>query len=137
MGIGFQITMPLATGLRVAFFEPHQPPTFPTAPNVIRALIKTSPNFVMVPSSIIKEWAQSKSDIEQLKKLDAVMYGGSPMTEEIGNYLVDNGVKLLVYNKLRKITFTNKFPIDPINMEQLKQDMSLHSLLNPTKTGNI
>ena len=91
----------------------------------------------MVPSSIIKEWAQSKSDIEQLKKLDAVMYGGSPMTEEIGNYLVDNGVKLLVYNKLRKITFTNKFPIDPINMEQLKQDMSLRSLLNPTETGNI
>lgn len=109
MAVIFQIAVPLTTGLQVGCFDVQSPPIFPTSTNIMHYLRQMHTNFVIAPASIIKEWSGDVDAIAILKRLDAVvslsafrdslthawqMFGGSPMSEEVGDYLVRQGVKL-------------------------------------------
>ncbi|TIB02509.1 hypothetical protein E3P96_02139 [Wallemia ichthyophaga] len=94
MGVIFQIAIPLTTGMQVGCFQVLSPPTFPTAANILRGVRDLHANLVIAPASVIADWSGDGEAVETLRNLDAVMFGGSPLSEDVGDALVRQGVKL-------------------------------------------
>ncbi|TIC15605.1 acetyl-CoA synthetase-like protein [Wallemia mellicola] len=95
MGCIFQIAIPFTTGLIVGCFDAQSPPVFPTSDNIMKGMkAMGNVNFVMAPASTLKDWSNDSQSVEVLQGMDAVMFGGSPMSEDVGNYLVRQGINL-------------------------------------------
>ena len=50
---------------------------------------------VILPPSIVENLTKSSAGLEQLCRLKYIYYGGGPLSPEIGDHLVDQGVTLL------------------------------------------
>lgn len=70
--------------------------------------VVTFEGFYSVPL-VLKFMAEDPNGIAALSKLKLVMFGGSPLSDEIGERLVDNGIRLVGHygtSELRRVAPT-------------------------------
>ncbi|THH31763.1 hypothetical protein EUX98_g2444 [Antrodiella citrinella] len=96
IGFFLQVYVPMTTGLPVAIYTPQSPapPILPNPLNVLELVKLLGCNGVLVMPSIIEIWTQSEESVAFLTTLQALMYGGGPLSAENGDKLVAAGVKL-------------------------------------------
>ncbi|KIJ09827.1 hypothetical protein PAXINDRAFT_17112 [Paxillus involutus ATCC 200175] len=97
-GLAFQLYVPIATLVTAVLYpprsatDPHAPPVIPTSDNVLATIRETGCKFLAIVPTFLEQWATSKGAVEELKKLDVVVYGGGPLPVKIGNALCAAGV---------------------------------------------
>ncbi|KIJ66073.1 hypothetical protein HYDPIDRAFT_27271 [Hydnomerulius pinastri MD-312] len=100
LGVGVQLYVPIACLVTTAVYpptameDPQTPPIIPTSNNIAEHLRKNRCNMLMIVPSILEQMADSPEAVEELKKLDFVVYGGGPLPEKIGNALHAEGVRV-------------------------------------------
>ncbi|KAF9238227.1 acetyl-CoA synthetase-like protein [Melanogaster broomeanus] len=82
----------LSAPRRVA--DPHVPPVIPSSDNVLDTLRRTKCNVLITVPTFVEQWATSKDAVEDLKKMDLVLFGGGPLPVPIGDALCAAGVPI-------------------------------------------
>ncbi|KZP06375.1 acetyl-CoA synthetase-like protein [Athelia psychrophila] len=98
-GLVIQLFAPLTSGNSTALYPPqslhdHQLPIVPTSDNILAHSKRTGVTFITTVPSFVELWAQT-GELEWMRSLDVLMYGGGPLTKKIGDALVHAGVKLI------------------------------------------
>ncbi|THG99107.1 hypothetical protein EW026_g3199 [Hermanssonia centrifuga] len=96
MGIGFQIIYPIVSGQSVSLFAPQYPapPVVPHPQNTLEVCKLTCSTALTVVPSFLETWAHSDTAIEYLRTLQAICFGGGPLSPKAGDKLVAAGVKI-------------------------------------------
>ncbi|KAG2366971.1 acetyl-CoA synthetase-like protein [Suillus spraguei] len=100
LGIYFQLFIPTGSLSSVSiypptsFLDPLATPVIPNSQNILKSILNTKSNALIVVPSFVEQWALSPSAIDVLKTLEYVAYGGGPLASKVGNALVDAGVKV-------------------------------------------
>ncbi|KIJ58231.1 hypothetical protein HYDPIDRAFT_34379 [Hydnomerulius pinastri MD-312] len=74
--------------------DPRAPPVIPTSDNILDGVRQTGCKFLMTVPSFIEQWSTSKDAVEELKKMDLIIYGGGPLPVKIGDALCAAGVPI-------------------------------------------
>ncbi|TCD61559.1 putative NRPS-like protein biosynthetic cluster [Steccherinum ochraceum] len=80
------------TGLELNNFRPQTPSPSITAAIVLEACTVTKSDRMLTVATFIEEWSREPESVERLKSLQGVIFGGAPLSKEVGNYLVSQGV---------------------------------------------
>lgn len=83
-----------ATGKKIIIFNPYIPLT---GPNVVEALKVTNPEQIYLVPYTLKLMAETPGGAEALANCQEVTYGGSSLSDEIGDKLVSSGVNIRSY----------------------------------------
>ncbi|KIP12187.1 hypothetical protein PHLGIDRAFT_62555 [Phlebiopsis gigantea 11061_1 CR5-6] len=96
MGLVLQIFYPLCTSRPVAVFTPQYPapPLTPNAKAVIEACKLTGCQGLVAPPSFIESWSRSQDDVDYLKTLTVLVFGGGPLSIPVGDRMASEGVPL-------------------------------------------
>ncbi|KAF8295666.1 acetyl-CoA synthetase-like protein [Clavulina sp. PMI_390] len=97
LGMFLQLFVPLASGVTIVLWElaPEGCPTpVSTADNTLRAIEASGCDATFVVPSFATQWSHNEEDVRILAKLDRVITGSGPLSDEIGEHLVNHGVKL-------------------------------------------
>ncbi|EKM50758.1 uncharacterized protein PHACADRAFT_153008 [Phanerochaete carnosa HHB-10118-sp] len=96
MGICVQLYYPLVSGLSVCLFAPRAPasPVVPTPRNTIEAAMAAKCTGILTVPAFVEAWARLKGDVEYLKTLKIVVFGGGPLPSKVGDELIVEGVNL-------------------------------------------
>ncbi|KAH9943386.1 acetyl-CoA synthetase-like protein [Epithele typhae] len=86
--------MAAITGAILTVFPPVTPPIFPTPDNVFEATMKTDSEYVMTAPLFIESWARDQEKVAYMTKMKAVMFGGAPLAQEVGDSLASLGISL-------------------------------------------
>ncbi|KAI0769291.1 acetyl-CoA synthetase-like protein [Trametes elegans] len=95
---------PLCTGAVMALFRPSSPPVISTPDTVWNAINASQsemavcvPAMIEAPTSILvlQAWARDPGNLAGLRRLDCLLYAGAPLHKEVGERLLDEGVKLV------------------------------------------
>ncbi|KAI0673258.1 acetyl-CoA synthetase-like protein [Trametes maxima] len=85
----------VTTGGVVAQFRPSTPPIVSTPDTVLQGLISTQCEIVICVPSMIEAWSRDPANVSHLKRLNSLFYAGAPLNTDIGEALLDAGVKLV------------------------------------------
>ncbi|THH29838.1 hypothetical protein EUX98_g4346 [Antrodiella citrinella] len=77
-------------------FIVHSSAVAPSPENTLNALAADKCDFAFCVPSLIETWVKRPEDIEKLKGMTGIIYGGGPLNKHAGDYLVDQGVE--IYN---------------------------------------
>ncbi|KAH7890602.1 putative nonribosomal peptide synthetase [Phlebopus sp. FC_14] len=94
-GLVFQLYVPIACLITAVVYPPctaPAQPVIPTTDNILHCVRQTNCNILMTVPTFLEQWANSESAIEELKKLELVLYGGGPLPVKIGDALCAAGV---------------------------------------------
>ncbi|KAG1835812.1 putative aminoadipate reductase [Suillus subalutaceus] len=100
LGIYLQLLVPIATLSSVSiypptsFLDPLATPVVPNSQNILKSVLKTKSDALVVVPAFLEQWAFSPSAVDILKTLEYVAYAGGPLAPKMGNALVNAGVKL-------------------------------------------
>ncbi|EKM50750.1 uncharacterized protein PHACADRAFT_153004 [Phanerochaete carnosa HHB-10118-sp] len=96
MGICVQLYYPLVSGLPVCLFAPRAPasPVVPTPRNTIEAAMAAGCTGILTIPAFVEAWARLKDDVEYLKTMKIVVFGGGPLPSKTGDELTAEGVNL-------------------------------------------
>ncbi|KAI0750819.1 acetyl-CoA synthetase-like protein [Daedaleopsis nitida] len=81
-------------GMVLTCFAPSSPPTFPTPENVFDGLVKTSSECVMAAPAFVEMWVRDPAKTMYMKRMKALLFGGAPLNQEVGNALASMGISL-------------------------------------------
>ncbi|THH32206.1 hypothetical protein EUX98_g1995 [Antrodiella citrinella] len=96
-GMGMSvIAWAASSGLTITNFKPRSPATSIAAESVIQSASATNSDIVFCVPMFVEEWARNPEDLERLRKMKGILFGGGPMSQQVGNFLTDSGVP--VYN---------------------------------------
>ncbi|GJE93533.1 acetyl-CoA synthetase-like protein [Phanerochaete sordida] len=96
-GMGIAQTGWTATaGLIVTAFKPQVPAVAPTPELVLQGALNTESDVIFCVPSFVEAWAKSPEDVDSLRQIMGVLYGGGPLSEAVGNSLVDQGVGVYI-----------------------------------------
>ncbi|KAJ3528806.1 hypothetical protein NMY22_g9265 [Coprinellus aureogranulatus] len=84
----------MTTGVILAHFAPKVPPHMPTPDSVFKCMQATSSNILFCVPAFLEDWALEKDKVAQLRNLDAIVFGGGPISSEAGNILHKEGCKV-------------------------------------------
>ncbi|KAH7886930.1 putative nonribosomal peptide synthetase [Phlebopus sp. FC_14] len=99
-GLVMQLYIPFASPLTAAVFPPRSQtdpraiPVIPTSDNIIENVIRTGSKILTVVPAFLEQWVTSPEAVQQLKKLDYVIFGGGPLPVKVGDALCAAGVTL-------------------------------------------
>ncbi|KAJ7067512.1 putative nonribosomal peptide synthetase [Mycena amicta] len=100
MGVFMQFASTIFLGLTACIYplastaeEYHVPPNA-TAENALENARRAGANGIMTVPAFLVEWAQREEDVEYLKSLNRVPFGGGPLPTRVGDFLMNRGVKL-------------------------------------------
>jgi thioester reductase-like protein/acyl-CoA synthetase (AMP-forming)/AMP-acid ligase II len=100
LGINFQLFVPIASLSSVSIYpptsllDPLAAPVIPNSQNILDSVLKTKSNAMIVVPAFLEQWAFSPSAVDVLKTLEYLAYGGGPLAPQMGNALVNAGVKI-------------------------------------------
>ncbi|KAL1938320.1 hypothetical protein VTO73DRAFT_11771 [Trametes versicolor] len=103
----------VCTGAVIAHFRPSSPPTIPTPDTLIRALSATECKMVICVPSMIEAWARDPAYVSELKKLTSLLYAGAALNKDVGEFLLDEGVKLVTGFGMTEIGALGRMGSDP------------------------
>ncbi|KAF8873111.1 acetyl-CoA synthetase-like protein [Infundibulicybe gibba] len=84
-----------SAGITMATFRPASPAIIPTPHAVLEGMVECRASFLICVPSFLEAWSKHLGDIDVLKGLAGVAYGGGPLDRIVGDTLVKYGVKLL------------------------------------------
>ncbi|EKM52277.1 uncharacterized protein PHACADRAFT_211549 [Phanerochaete carnosa HHB-10118-sp] len=82
----------VSSGYTAATLPPGPPYVIPTPEIVMDSFRDTKPTFVICVPSYLEAWSHTEEDIDVLKSLKAIGYGGGPLAKALGDALVTKGV---------------------------------------------
>ncbi|GJE98661.1 acetyl-CoA synthetase-like protein [Phanerochaete sordida] len=82
----------VSSGYTAATLPPGPPYFIPTPEIVMDSFRDTKPTFVIVVPSYLEAWSHAEEDIDVLRSLKAIGYGGAPLAKALGDSLVAKGV---------------------------------------------
>ncbi|CAK5275142.1 unnamed protein product [Mycena citricolor] len=101
MGCFTQILIPMLNNGTACILPPastateyHVPPNATSDLALHNAKITRADGILTVPAFIL-EWARSPEAVDYLKSLNMVAFGGGPLTLEVGDELIEQGVKVI------------------------------------------
>ncbi|KAJ7052219.1 putative aminoadipate reductase [Mycena amicta] len=119
MGSFTQFMSPIFLGLTACIYPPvstaeeYRAPANATPENALENAKKAGANGILTVPAFLLQWAQNEEDVEYLKSLNLVVFGGGPLPTRVGDYLVGQGVKLAqVYGGTEVGVTNNLFPRD-------------------------
>jgi acyl-coenzyme A synthetase/AMP-(fatty) acid ligase len=83
------------SGISLGVFPPCDPPVVPSPDNYLAGAIATKSDILFTVPRFLELWAVQEEDVRLLKTFTSVIFGGGPLGREIGQYLVDQGVKIV------------------------------------------
>ncbi|KIJ62360.1 hypothetical protein HYDPIDRAFT_114897 [Hydnomerulius pinastri MD-312] len=98
LGVVMQLYVPFSGVITAAiypprsFADPRVAPVIPTGDNILEALQETNSSVLVSVPAFLEEYGNSEKAIEELKKLDLVLFGGGPLPTKIGDKLCAAGV---------------------------------------------
>ncbi|KAF9238232.1 putative nonribosomal peptide synthetase, partial [Melanogaster broomeanus] len=99
-GVVMQLYVPIAYLATAAVYpprsatDPHTPPVIPSSDNVLENLRRTKCNVLITVPTFLEQWATSIDAVEELKKMDLVLFGGGPLPVQVGDALCAAGVPI-------------------------------------------
>ncbi|KAK0223926.1 acetyl-CoA synthetase-like protein [Armillaria fumosa] len=108
-GINF-INWLSTTGMILAVFPPSSPAVIPTFDAVFDGFVTTHAAYGFVPPIFLEEWCRDPLKVAHLKTLKGIVWGGAPLNPSVGNYLTNEGCKLLL---IYGIVFESNFTATP------------------------
>ncbi|KAJ7055851.1 putative aminoadipate reductase [Mycena amicta] len=104
MGVFTQLMSPIFVGMTACIYPPvsteeeYRVPGNATAESALENAKKARANGIMTVPAFLQEWAQKEDDVEYLKSLNLVAFGGGPLPTSVGDFLVGQGVNIgLIY----------------------------------------
>ncbi|KAF9235375.1 putative nonribosomal peptide synthetase [Melanogaster broomeanus] len=100
LGLAAQLYIPIASLVTAAIYpprsttDPHTPPVIPSSDNILDSLRQTKCNLLVTVPTFLEQWATSKDAVEELKKMDLVLFGGGPLPVKVGDALCAAGVPI-------------------------------------------
>ncbi|GJE96032.1 acetyl-CoA synthetase-like protein [Phanerochaete sordida] len=97
MGILFQLCYPLCSSQAVVVNAPQypDPPIFPNPQSMYELCRMAECTAVIALPSFIEDWSHSEEKIEYLRGLQVLLFGGGPLSAEVGDKMSAAGVPLL------------------------------------------
>ncbi|KAF8998099.1 hypothetical protein BDQ17DRAFT_1428605 [Cyathus striatus] len=77
-----------------SIFDPSQDFMFPTPKSVLDAAVAAQSNRMFTFPYFLEEWSKNPQHVEALKKFKSIVFGGGPMSFEVGETLFHEGVPL-------------------------------------------
>ncbi|KAG8768783.1 hypothetical protein FRC12_005381 [Ceratobasidium sp. 428] len=93
-GASAQVFIPLFQGYTQVLFAPRSDPVVPTPELMLQAINDTGCDSTLAFPTLLETWAKDDNAIATLRKLKIILCGGGPLTEQIGDYLVEQGLKI-------------------------------------------
>ncbi|THH14562.1 hypothetical protein EW146_g5781 [Bondarzewia mesenterica] len=84
------------TGSVLTVFKPQSPTQKPAIDDVFKAVVESKSNVIFTVPSFIEAWSQTPKYVEEMKKLDGIIFGGGPLSKEVGDFLTSQGVTIIV-----------------------------------------
>ncbi|KAG8221462.1 acetyl-CoA synthetase-like protein [Butyriboletus roseoflavus] len=100
-GMAVQLYVPIASLATAIVYapravtDPHAAPVIPTTDNALDCVRWTKCKILMTVPTFLEQWAVSQENLEELKKLEFILYGGGPLAEKIGNDICAAGVLVI------------------------------------------
>ncbi|KAH7890598.1 acetyl-CoA synthetase-like protein [Phlebopus sp. FC_14] len=97
-GLAMQLYVPIASVVTAAIYAPRSErdsraaPVMPTTDNILECAEQTRSTVLMVVPAFLEQWATSEEAIEELKKLELVVFAGGPLPVKVGDALYAAGV---------------------------------------------
>ncbi|CDO76173.1 hypothetical protein BN946_scf185034.g6 [Trametes cinnabarina] len=89
------LTWAVCTGVVISVFRPSSPPITVTPDNVLQAMLATNCEFLVCVPAMLEAWSRKQEAVEHLKKFKSILYAGAPLNQEIGDRLIQQGVKIM------------------------------------------
>ncbi|TCD70281.1 putative NRPS-like protein biosynthetic cluster [Steccherinum ochraceum] len=86
------LTWTAMCGFIVCVHKPMSPPIASSPENTMEAMLRHKCDFAFCVPSFIETWSKKPEDVEHLKKMTGVIYGGGPMNTHVGDFLAEQGV---------------------------------------------
>ncbi|KAI0309336.1 male sterility protein-domain-containing protein [Amylostereum chailletii] len=83
-----QLVWTVCAGNTLVCYRPSSPPVFPTPETFLADIVATSSEIA---------WARSGVDLDRLKCVKAILFGGAPMNKKVGDDLMARGLKLFTF----------------------------------------
>ncbi|KAG8698324.1 hypothetical protein FRC09_007291, partial [Ceratobasidium sp. 395] len=93
-GASVQVFIPLFQGYTQVLFAPRSDPVIPTPELMLQAINDTGCDSTLAFPTLLETWAKDDNAIATLRKLKIILCGGGPLAEQVGDYLVEQGLKL-------------------------------------------
>ncbi|CAE7151175.1 unnamed protein product [Rhizoctonia solani] len=94
MGMILQVLAPIYVGYTQLLFAPARIPALPTPASTLEAIVNVECAYLICVPIFLEAWAHDKGAIAVLKRMKAVIFGGGPLTDEIGDKLVSDGLRI-------------------------------------------
>ncbi|CAE6441732.1 unnamed protein product [Rhizoctonia solani] len=94
LGMVIQVLEPLYMGYTQVLFAPARVPVVPNPNSTLKAIEGTKCTFLVCVPAFLEAWARDEDAIAILKHIKGIMFGGGPLTDAIGNELVNRGVRI-------------------------------------------
>ncbi|SJL10486.1 uncharacterized protein ARMOST_13872 [Armillaria ostoyae] len=107
-GINF-INWLATTGMIMAVFPPSSPAVIPSFDAVFDGFVATHAAYGFVPPIFLEEWSRDPLKVAHLKTLKGIVWGGAPLNPTVGNYLTNEGCKLLLIYGITEAGVLSKF----------------------------
>ncbi|CAL1709823.1 unnamed protein product [Somion occarium] len=95
MGLLTTMTIAIPCGATVSMLKPQAPALVATPDNVFECSFKTRNDLVVAVPSFVEDWVRDPEKVAFLKTMKGIMFGGGPLSQAVGDYLADAGVKVI------------------------------------------
>ncbi|THH28009.1 hypothetical protein EUX98_g6169 [Antrodiella citrinella] len=107
MGI-MQTGCAASSGVTLAVFKPQIPAIIPTAETLIRSYENTKTDIGFTVPLFAEMWSRDAQNVQVLKKMKGILYGGGPLPKKVGDYLFEQGVSIFILYGLTEGGIINK-----------------------------
>ncbi|CAL1699334.1 unnamed protein product [Somion occarium] len=84
------------SGLVLTTFKPQSPAPVPTPESVLKGSMATKTDVIFCVPSFIESWAKDPENVRQLRQIQGLLYGGGPLSQSVGDFLVEQGVSIFI-----------------------------------------
>ncbi|KIM81361.1 hypothetical protein PILCRDRAFT_821447 [Piloderma croceum F 1598] len=100
----------VACGITVTAFRPSSPATTPNPESIIKGLMDSKSDIIVCAPSLIEAWSLDPNHVASLKKLENVAYGGGPLSQQVGDGLIEQGVPISIAYGMTEIGCISVLP---------------------------
>ncbi|THG97397.1 hypothetical protein EW026_g4592 [Hermanssonia centrifuga] len=138
MGV-FQTLWATTCGSTMAVFKPQFPTRTPTPDLMMEEVMASKSDIIYCVPSLVEAWAKNTDHVRSLKMTKGVVFGGGPLSKEVGDYLVETGVNISMLYGCTEVGMLNTFLSRPggKDWEYFTFPASVNPHLIPQENGNV